>query len=103
MALAQDLLECRAAFCISHQPLQIRPAHLLKAEMFSTSRELVPAARFTEAHCGTLVPLRSTAIAALICREHLLVRQIKGQPASSKASDRSLEGSHLCLEGLQLI
>ena len=54
MALAQDLLERRAGFCISHQPVQIRPAHLFKAEMGSSSRELVPAARFPEAHCGVL-------------------------------------------------
>ena len=103
MALAQDLLECRAAFCIGHQPLQIRPAHLLKAEMASSSRDLVPAARFTVAHGGTLVHWRSIATGGLLCRAQLLVRQIKGQPASSKASGRSLEGSHLCLEGLQLI
>ena len=67
MALTQDLLECRAAFCISHQPLQIRPAHPLKAEMGSSSRELVPAARFPEAHCGTLVHWCSVAIAGLLC------------------------------------
>ena len=54
MALTQDLLERRTGFYISHQPLQIRPAHLLKAEMGSTSRELVPAARFPEAHCVAL-------------------------------------------------
>jgi hypothetical protein len=54
MALTQDLLERRAGFCISHQPLQIRPAHLLKKEMESTSRELVPAARFPAAHSGAL-------------------------------------------------
>jgi hypothetical protein len=103
MALTQDLLECRAGFCISHQPLQIRPAHPLKAGMISSSRELEPAARFPEAHCGTLVHWRSIVIARLLCREHLLVRQIKGQPASSKASDRSFKGRHLFLEGLQLI
>ena len=67
MALAEDLLERRAAFCISHQPLQIRPAHLLKAEMGSSSRELVPAARFPEAHCGALMPWPSVAIAGAIC------------------------------------
>ena len=65
MALAQDLLERRAAFCISHQPLQIRPAHLLKAEMGSSSRELVPAARFPEAHCGTLMQ-RCDFVAAVL-------------------------------------
>jgi hypothetical protein len=55
MALAEDLLERRTGFCIGHQPLQIRPAHLLKPEMSSSSRELVPAARFPEAHCGALM------------------------------------------------
>jgi hypothetical protein len=65
MALAQDLLERRAAFCIGHQPLQIRPAHLLKAEMGSTSRELVPAARFPEAHCGALMQ-RCDFVAAVL-------------------------------------
>ena len=65
MALAQDLLERRAAFCISHQPLQIRPAHLLKAEMGSSSRELVPAARFPEAHCGALMQ-RCDFVAAVL-------------------------------------
>jgi hypothetical protein len=103
MALTQDLLECRAAFCISHQPLQIRPAHPLKAEMASTSRELEPAARFPEAHCSALVHWCSIAIAGLICWAQLVVRPAKGQPASSKASGRSLEGSYLCLEGLQVI
>jgi hypothetical protein len=55
MALVQDLLERRAGFCIGNHPLQIRPAHLLKPEMGSTSRELEPAARFPEAHCGALL------------------------------------------------
>jgi len=67
MALTQDLLECRAAFRISHQPLQIRPAHPLKAEMGSSSRELEPAARFPEAHCGALVHWWGVAIAGAIC------------------------------------
>ena len=53
-AMAEGLLELVAGFRISHQPLQIRPAHLLKTEMGSTSRELEPAARFPEAHCGAL-------------------------------------------------
>jgi hypothetical protein len=52
--MAEGLLELVTGFCISHQPLQIRPAHLLKPEMGSTSRELEPAARFPEAHCGEL-------------------------------------------------
>jgi hypothetical protein len=67
MALTQDLLERRAGFCISHQPLQIRPAHPLKAEMISSSRELEPAARFPKAHCSALAHWRSIAIAGLIC------------------------------------
>ena len=66
-AMAEGLLERLAGFCISHQPLQIRPAHLLKAEMGSSSRELVPAARFPEAHCGALMPWRSVASAGAIC------------------------------------
>ena len=53
-AMAEGLLELVTGFRISHQPLQIRPAHLLKTEMGSTSRELEPAARFPEAHCGAL-------------------------------------------------
>ena len=53
-ALAQGLLELLAGLCINHQPLQIRPTHLLKTEMGSTSRELEPAARFPEAQCGAL-------------------------------------------------
>jgi hypothetical protein len=65
MALTQDLLERRAAFCISHQPLQIRPAHLLKAEMISSSRELEPAARFPKAHCGALMQ-RCDFVAAVL-------------------------------------
>ena len=53
-AMAEGLLELLAGICINHQPLQIRPAHLLKTEMGSTSRELEHAARFPEAHCGEL-------------------------------------------------
>jgi hypothetical protein len=39
-----------AGFCISHQPLQIRPAHLLKPQMQPTWRALTRAARFPAAH-----------------------------------------------------
>ena len=65
MALAEDLLERRTGFCIGHQPLQIRPAHLLKPEMGLTSRELVPAARFPYAHCGALMQ-RCDFVAAVL-------------------------------------
>jgi hypothetical protein len=49
-ALAERLLELVAGFCISHQPLQIRPAHLLKPQMQPTWRALTRAARFPAAH-----------------------------------------------------
>jgi hypothetical protein len=53
-AVAEGLLELVTGFCIGHQSLQIRPAHLLKPDMGSTSRELELAARFPEAHCDEL-------------------------------------------------
>ena len=58
-ALAQRLLEIVAGFCISHQPLQIRPAHLLMPQMHPTWRALTRVARFPAAQLGPLEKLCS--------------------------------------------
>ena len=52
-ALAEGLLERVAGFCISHQPLQIRPAHARAPVMRSRSRGIAPGTRFRRARCCT--------------------------------------------------
>ena len=94
MALAQDLLERRVGFCIGHQPLQNRPAHLLKAEMGSTSRELEPDARFPDAHCGAF----ASALGACSSGPGGWCRGASARPCSSHTSklwrDRSFSLKH---------
>ena len=53
VAMAEGLLERLAGFCISHQALQIRPAHARAPGMCSRSRELVAGTRFRRARCCT--------------------------------------------------
>ena len=52
-AMAEGLLERLAGFCISHQPLKIRPAHARAPGMRSRSRELGAGTRFRRARCCT--------------------------------------------------
>jgi hypothetical protein len=52
-AMAEGLLELLAGFCISHQPLQIRPAHARAPGMRSRSRGIAPCTRFRRARCCT--------------------------------------------------